>query len=327
MAKEPRKGRGGGAAAIPTDKFTIEGERVQQLQRALDLDEEARDKSAPEVHVKAFMTQIGTELRFDPASAKIEAMDDATAVISALPLPPEPEAPAETGAEDGEATGASEPEGDGGTSETGGDALERAHDRRIERIDALAEDGVDSLDIDSLGQGMVDAILEIYRHRDKPWSMLVASQQRDVSTAIDYAVKAFTRRAVSLIASRGFDAIPAQLEFYKDKGGAITASIKIALADDQTILALHKASGKQIMLVAADADQFLGKPKTREVEDQSELEFADSSPDRDPPPADDSDLAGEPDEEDEDADEDGEPEAEGPIELEPEPEAESGEES
>lgn len=299
MARSPKK-----KDAIPTEKFTTSAERAHQLVAAMDLDAETDGDE----HLKAAMVQIGAELGFDAASAKIEILDadgdPPRAVIAALPIPKI------LAAEQAKETEPADPPADEtqADNDTGGDALDRAHERRLERIEAIGDEMADTIVRSGLGQGMVQALLELWKHRDRPWSQLVASQQRDVQMALDQEVKIFVRKAVREIAAQGFDSIPAKLESYKDKAGTITATLTIAAADDAVILALHKASGKQIMLVGADADQFLGEPANLAQDDQATMEFADPGdrPEPKPGPEGDGDLALE-DDEDETEDDESEP--------------------
>jgi hypothetical protein len=163
---------------------------------------------------------------------------------------------------------------------------EAAIEGEAERIDAIGEDA--ELNIGTLGADITQAALDIYRTRRFRWDEMSKLEQRDIAQHIDWAVKATLRRAVQLIAANGRDGILAKLEKFADKGGEITLSMKIAAADEATIVALHRASNKEVMIVAADAADLLN-PRPGEADEQ-ELAFEAGS---DEHPADDSDLAGE----------------------------------
>lgn len=296
MAKTPQGGPKPKAAepeameaGIPLTRFEIDAAQAGQLARAEQLDRDQPGET-PDASLKATLAELGAELGFDPASAILEMDGDAISAIQALAIPALAEA---EGARQNEIDGVAE-------SETGGDRLEKAHQRGIDRLTNIADEMVDMLETENLGAGITAAMLELFKHRDKPWGQLIVSQQRDVHTAIDYAVKTAMRKAVRLVASQGRDAIRAKLEFYKDKAGTITASIQIAAADDTTILALHKASGKDVLIVTADVDEFMGSARDLSEDDQSELAFESSTADRPEPqpgPEGDRDLAGEDDDE------------------------------
>lgn len=162
---------------------------------------------------------------------------------------------------------------------------EEAITAETDRLDSIGEEA--ELNLGTLGHDITQAALDIYRTRRFRWDEMSQSEQRDIATHIDYAVKVVLRRAVRLIAANGRDGILAKLEKFADKGGEITLNMKIAAADESTIVALHRASNKEVMIIAADAADLL-KPKPQENE-KDELPFEAGT---DEHPADDSDLAG-----------------------------------
>lgn len=162
---------------------------------------------------------------------------------------------------------------------------EEAITAETDRLDAIGEEA--ELNLGTLGHDITQAALDIYRTRRFRWDEMSQSEQRDIATHIDYAVKVVMRRAVRLIAANGRDGILAKLEKFADKGGEITLNMKIAAADESVIVALHRASNKEVMIIAADAADLL-RPKA-ENDAKDELQFEAGSDDH---PADDSDLAG-----------------------------------
>lgn len=162
------------------------------------------------------------------------------------------------------------------------EAAIEAETNRIEQIGETAE-----LEIGSLGHDLTQAALDIYRTRRFRWDEMSQAEQRDIATHIDYAVKVMLRRAVKMIAANGRDNITAKLEKYADKGGEITLTMKIANADDDTVLALHRASNREVLIVPADAVDLLnGRPDAHETAEELPFEAGTDHPD------DDSDLAG-----------------------------------
>jgi hypothetical protein len=146
---------------------------------------------------------------------------------------------------------------------------EADHDASVARIEAIANALV--LDAGSpIGQVLIATTLDIYRTRHKPWNLMTEREKRDVTFAIDAGVKTFLREAVKELARRGQPSIPAKLETYTDKAGEITAKIAVVGSSDEIVLAMHRASGKMVQIVVADADALMGE----EIEipgDQDEL--------------------------------------------------------
>lgn len=182
-----------------------------------------------------FWTQIAPPMGFNPVT--VQPAEDVleTGVFTAWPHDPAPE-----------------PERDFNPATNEAD-----HEAAIARIHAIAE-SVKFDDTSRIGRTLTDTMLDILRNRHKPWPAMTEIEKRDVATAIDYAIKVELRSIVNAIASQGRPSIPATLEKYADKGGEITATLKIAAAADATVLALHRASGKLVMIVTADADGLMG---------------------------------------------------------------------
>lgn len=149
---------------------------------------------------------------------------------------------------------------------------EADHNAAVERIEQLAQ-SVQFNDSTRIGRTLIDSMIDILRHRHKPWPAMTEIEKRDVQTAIDYAVKVELRAIVLALASEGKPSITAKLEKYADKAGEIVATLKIVGANDQTVLTLHRASGKVVMIVAADGDSLMGEAAEIE-DDQAPLPFS-----------------------------------------------------
>lgn len=126
----------------------------------------------------------------------------------------------------------------------------------------------------SLVGDMRDAMMEVFKHRPKPWSQMLAGEQRDVATALEYACKRIVNKAVLVLAAEERPSIQAVFKGYADKAGELTGTVKFLDVQDEDVLALHRASGKTILLVVADSQAFTGQRRDPDVaEDQGDLEF------------------------------------------------------
>lgn len=121
---------------------------------------------------------------------------------------------------------------------------------------------------------MRDAMMEVFKHRPKPWSQMLAGEQRDVATAMEYAAKRIIDKAVLALAAEDRPSIQAVFKGYADKTGELTGTVKFLNVQDEDVLALHRASGKTILLVVADGQAFSGQRREAEVEaDEPALDF------------------------------------------------------
>lgn len=200
------------------------------------------------------------------------------------PLPDTQAEPERTPAGDnGEAGG----EGEGDIEHGDGGARERGMEAACATLVSLAEEH--GIDADSLVGDLRDGMLQEFKQRPKPWGQLLAGEQRDVVGALTQAAQLFARRAVIQIAAKGRPTIRGTLKKFSHDGAKIVATIEVPLTDDASILALNHASGKEVLIVTADANAFMGQRRDAAIaDDQAGLEFEAGS-DRHPP--DDSDLA------------------------------------
>lgn len=132
-----------------------------------------------------------------------------------------------------------------------------------------------------------DTMLDLFKTRNKTWSQLSEAEQQDIGRALEYAARELVRGVVDTIRSDGHDApVRAILEGYADKGD-VKATLKIKTMGDEdadrTILALHKARGKMVLITVASADDYLGERSAMATDpDQPGLEFeAGTTPDWD----------------------------------------------
>lgn len=126
----------------------------------------------------------------------------------------------------------------------------------------------------SLVGDMRDAMMEVFKHRPKPWSQMLAGEQADVAKALEYAAKKVVNKAVLALAAEDRPSIQAVFKGYADKAGELTGTVKFLNVQDEDVLALHRASGKTILLVVADSQAFSGQRRDAELDaDQPDLDF------------------------------------------------------
>ncbi len=156
---------------------------------------------------------------------------------------------------------AAEPRGEDEQDGINTDAMEAA----AERAELIAS---------TLVGDMRDAMMEVFKHRPKPWSQMLAGEQKDVATALEYAAKRIVNSAVLALAAEDRPSIQAVFKGYADKAGELTGTVKFLNVQDDDVLALHRASGKTILLVVADSQAFTGQRREADVDaDQPDLEF------------------------------------------------------
>jgi len=130
-----------------------------------------------------------------------------------------------------------------------------------------------------------DTLLDLYKTRPKTWSQMTEAEQQDIGRALEYAARELVKGVVDTIRTDGQEApVRAILEGYTDKGD-VKAALKIKTGDEEdanrTILALHKARGKMVLITIASPDDYLGEREALHVDpDQSGLKFeGDAKPD------------------------------------------------
>lgn len=175
--------------------------------------------------------------------------------------------------------------GEGPVQEPAQEAEPRGEDEQdginTDALEAAAERA--ELIAGTLVGDMRDAMMEVFKHRPKPWSQMLAGEQKDVATALEYAAKRIVNKAVLALAAEDRPSIQAVFKGYADKAGELTGTVKFLNVQDDDVLALHRASGKTILLVVADSQGFTGQRREAEVDaDQPDLEFEAGGEDDEP---------------------------------------------
>ena len=155
-----------------------------------------------------------------------------------------------------------------------------AEPRGEDELDGIATDAMEAaaeradLIAATLVGDLRDSMMEVFKHRPKPWSQMLAGEQKDVATALEYAAKKIVNKAVLALAAEDRPSIKAVFKGYADKVGELTGTVKFLEVQDADVLALHRASGKTILLVVADSQAFSGQRRDADVQDdQADMNF------------------------------------------------------
>lgn len=226
--------------------FVLDAHRIVILRDSREADTALREEDEPAEQEEAFWRAAGDAMGFNPVT--VEPADDIfdTGRFSAWP------------------TEAAPPTFNPATNEAD-------HEAQLRRWEEVADQAM--IGAEGLGRTLISTMLEILHHRHKPWGAMTQAEKRDVHTAIEYAVNAVVRKAVLVVAADGRPGIRAKLESYADKSGTIKVTLSIASADDDAVLALHRASGKEALIITAAADNYLSGKPDHIPDDQDDLPF------------------------------------------------------
>lgn len=111
---------------------------------------------------------------------------------------------------------------------------------------------------ETLSGDVRDTLLTHVRSMETPWSKLSQRDQEDKIDAIDRLAETVVRRAVSIIARRGFDLISVKIADFSVKGGAIKGKFE-AIVSEPNVVALADHQSASAVLVLTDAADFIGE--------------------------------------------------------------------
>jgi hypothetical protein len=183
-------------------------------------------------------------------------------------------------------------EADQGKATGDGGAREAEVAEAQERFDALHE-GIDlgdeaGLIVRNASEWMVD----LFKHRPKPWSQLSKAEQRDLIAGIEHNCHELVRQIAEAVVANGAEPVRCLFVGFTDKGDDIKAELKLkamSLEDtERAVLFFHRARGQHVMVSLASATEFHREPAVdSSEEDQRALGFEAGG---DEHPEDDSDL-------------------------------------
>lgn len=140
-------------------------------------------------------------------------------------------------------------------------------------IDRLADIAAECpLDLETLTADLRDGMLEIFRHRPKPWDQMLESDRLAVAKLVQTAVNAVVTRAVELLAADDRPGLKARLEKFAGKGGKFQITL-VALGEPEMAADLARMDGHEVLVISADAQPYQTARKPRIPPDQAPLEF------------------------------------------------------
>jgi hypothetical protein len=114
-----------------------------------------------------------------------------------------------------------------------------------------------------------DCVLDLFKHRQKPWQQMAEQEQREAADRIEFVCREAVAEAVAMIAKRGFDTIPAQLKTFQVDGKMKLVLEAVPL--DEVLVAANKARGKTVQIIVADPRDFGGADPAKVDKDEPEL--------------------------------------------------------
>lgn len=118
-----------------------------------------------------------------------------------------------------------------------------------------------------------DVILDTIKHEkeNKAWAQMSEKEQGDLINRATSAAETFTRQAVHVIASQGFETTAAAMDNWKVKEGEITITLK-TVATQKNILSLAGVSKGLVTLTFANDEDFdRNRTELKPDPDQPEL--------------------------------------------------------
>jgi hypothetical protein len=115
-----------------------------------------------------------------------------------------------------------------------------------------------------------DWVVELFKHRPKPWVATLQIEQQDLIAGIEDNVHELVRQIVEAVAANGTEPVRCLFVGFTDKGDDIKAELKLkAMSREDTeraVLFFHRARGQHVMVSLASAGEFHTEP----ARDQSE---------------------------------------------------------
>lgn len=148
-------------------------------------------------------------------------------------------------------------------------------------VDGMAEAAERlQLDTSALVFDVRDFLLEQIKQRPKPWSATSQAEQRDVAAQCEHSATELVRKVVEALAANGVDSIRVLLTKVNAGGDDIVITGKVKFVDedpvsrDKSILSLHHAIGKHVMLTRATAEDYKqGGSDVDQLTDPDDPEF------------------------------------------------------
>lgn len=127
-----------------------------------------------------------------------------------------------------------------------------------------AFDPLIELAADTLRGDVRDSLLNWFKAQPKSWPFMAEREQRDLANAADRFAETLVKQACQIIASGERPCVVAKLVEYKEKDG-IEAKLKFD-GKAETVVALHEACGREVLLVTSGAEEYLGEAGEAEID-------------------------------------------------------------
>lgn len=126
------------------------------------------------------------------------------------------------------------------------------------------ENDLINLASETLRGDMRDSIMAWFKAQPKAWGMMSEKEQRDLAWSIDSFSSQIVKTACQIIAAGERPALVATLVEYREKDG-VEAKIKLP-GKGESILELHKACGREVLIVTSGAEDFMGEGGEPEID-------------------------------------------------------------
>lgn len=151
-----------------------------------------------------------------------------------------------------------------------------------EAIEQIA-DNFNPADFENIAGDVLSMLLEIFKHRPRPWSQMSEGEHSDLIEALRQASRKVVNGVVRKLAEREFDSVTAKLISYADKAEKASVSLEIGAPTGDDVSKLHNWKQKHVLIVNADAQVYMGEKNSAVPEpDQPDLDLEASGPDADP---------------------------------------------
>lgn len=125
-------------------------------------------------------------------------------------------------------------------------------------MDDEKQEKAESFAAETLSGDVRDVVLTHIKALKKPWAKMSEADQVGTIDAIERMAEDIVRRAVSIIARRGFDCIPIKIADFTVKGGAIKGKFE-AIVTESNVVSLADHQAHSAVMVLTDMSDFMGE--------------------------------------------------------------------
>jgi len=137
-----------------------------------------------------------------------------------------------------------------------GDDPESVFDRRLARLDAIAQ-GAQFEAGTAFGDAR-DCLLDLFKHQPKLWAAMTPSERNSAVKLIETAARQIVHKVVLIVAQEESDTIQGTLDKkWTVNGETLEAKVKFDNADNETLMDLFGLAGHRVVIVSADDKRFM----------------------------------------------------------------------